>query len=232
MLDQTKVLDSIKPFPEAQDSQMNILEIPVEEVQALLKELTGIYNLLAETISEEKLMGPRELAQATEKAMKSIKAEHHPISKLLLICAYTRQLFTHIKNGLKTRPPARGDERMAKPQALTKIKLRALQLIDYVQQKLQGKEKALVTSTEARAYLAGQEGKAPSRRDTLRAFRKATQIMPAIDLEKVPNDLRETKRLTLQKENLQDDEFQELSKCDKRQRSRMEEILPWLSSSL
>jgi len=102
-------------------------------------------------------MGPRELAQATEKAMKSIKAEHHPISKLLLICAYIRQRFTHIKNGLKTRPFARVDERMAKPQAMTKIKLRALQLIDYVQQKLQGKEKALVTSTEARTYLQARK---------------------------------------------------------------------------
>jgi len=226
MLDQTKVLDSIKPFPEAQDSQMNILEIPVEEVQALLKELTGIYNLLAETISEEKLMGPRELAQATEKAMKSIKAEHHPISKLLLICAYTRQLFTHIKNGLKTRPPARGDERMAKPQALTKIKLRALQLIDYVQQKLQGKEKALVTSTEARTYLAGQEGKAPSRRDTLRAFKKATQIMPAIDLERVPNDLRETRRLALDRDSILpiDPDPEIKTKSSHWQRSRMEEI--------
>jgi hypothetical protein len=226
MLDQTKVLDSIKPFPEAQDSQMNILEIPVEEVQALLRELTGIYNLLAETISEEKLMGPRELAQATEKAMKSIKAEHHPISKLLLICAYIRQLFTHIRNGLKTRPPARGDEMKAKPQALTKIKLRALQLIDYVQLKLQGKEKALVTSTEARTYLAGQEGKAPSRRDTLRAFKRATQIMPAIDLERVPNDLRETRRLALDKDSILsiDPNPEVKTKSSHWQRSKMEKI--------
>jgi dsDNA-specific endonuclease/ATPase MutS2 len=228
MLDKTKIAEAINPFAssEAQNSQMNTLEIPVEEVQALLKELTDIYNLLAETISEEKLMGPRELAQATEKAMKSIKAEHHPISKLLLICAYIRQRFTHIKNGLKTRPFARVDERMAKPQAMTKIKLRALQLIDYVQQKVQGKEKALVSSTEARTYLAGQEGKPPSRRDTLRAFERATQIMPAIDLERVPNDLRGTRRLVLNKDSILsiDPDPEERTKSSHWQRSKMEEI--------
>ncbi len=224
MLDKTKIAEAINPFAssEAQNSQMNTLEIPVEEVQALLKELTDIYNLLAETISEEKLMGPRELAQATEKAMKSIKAEHHPISKLLLICAYIRQRFTHIKNGLKTRPFARVDERMAKPQAMTKIKLRALQLIDYVQQKVQGKEKALVSSTEARTYLAGQEGKSPSRRDTLRAFKKATQIMPAIDMERVPNDLRGTKRLVLKRDRALF--VDQKTKGDHWQRSRVDEI--------
>lgn len=228
MLDRTKIVETIKPFAssEAQNSQMNTLEIPVDEVQAFLRELTDIYNLLAETISEEKIMGPRELAQATEKAMKSIKAEHHPISKLMLICAYCRQLFTHIRNGLKTRPPARGDEGKAKPQALTKIKLRALQLIDYVQLKLQGKEKALVTSTEARTYLAGQEGRAPSRRDTLRAFKRATQIMPAIDLERVPNDLRETRRLALDRDSILsiDPDPEIKTKSSHWQQSRMDEI--------
>jgi len=227
MLDRTKIVETIKPFAssEAQNSQMNTLEIPVDEVQAFLRELTGIYNLLAETISEEKIMGSRELAQTTEKAMKSIKAEHHPISKLMLICAYCRQLFTHIRNGLKTRPPARGDEGKAKPEALTKIKLRALQLIDYVQLKLQGK-KALVTSTEARTYLAGQEGRAPSRRDTLRAFKRATQIMPAIDLERVPNDLRETRRLALDRDSIHsiDPDLEIKTKSSHWQRSRMEEI--------
>ena len=37
MLDRTKIVETIKPFPKAQNSQMNTLEITVEEVHALLK---------------------------------------------------------------------------------------------------------------------------------------------------------------------------------------------------
>lgn len=217
MIDESYTIKSL-PLREAQNSQMNTLEIPVEDVQALLKELTDIYNLLAETISDEKLTGSRELAQTTERAMKSIKAEHNPISKLLLVCAYIRQLFARIKKGLEAKTPAKCEP----PKALTKIKLRALQLIDYVQQKLQGKEKAQVTTIEARTYLAGQEGKPPSRRDAIRAFKKATEIMPAINMERVPNDLRGTKRLVLKKDDALS--VDQKTKGDHWQRSRGDEI--------
>jgi len=66
------------------------------------------------------------------------------------------------------------------------------------------KARSLLLPPQAKEYLTGLEGAQPSRRDVIRALQKAAQLCPALDLGRVPGDLRGTKRLTADKEALDD----------------------------
>jgi len=59
---------------------------------------------------------------------------------------------------------------------------------------LKGKKEIAFSSIQARAFLAGREGKPPSRRDTIRALRRAEKICPTLSCAHTPNDGRQTIR--------------------------------------
>jgi len=208
-------------FPQTEE----ILEIPVSELQALFKDLIQVYDTLNEVLKENGILRGRELAELNTKASNAVKAEKSPIGKLLLLNAYIKKEIWHINNALKTRPASAPTDEGKIRQAVTKIQLRASAIVEHVKVIAQGKKEVAFNSCQAREYLSGREGKPPSRRDTIRALKRAEKICPALTCNHTPNDGRQTTRLTAKVEDLNRSEIIKLGHdCAVRQRSRMEEL--------
>jgi len=207
MCDNTKLLEGIKSFASAEerDSQSIILEISLGDFQALMRDTIEVYNLLAEVIRSQKILQQKEIAKLTADNMKKLQQEIDPIARFFMLHAFIKQLIRHVAEGFKARPPAVGSGDQAKPRAITKILLRAEAIVGRVKEiASQVKKEVSFTSSQAKEYIAGMEGAQPSRRDTLRALRRASQICPALDFAAVPGDLRGTKRLILDKTDFAD----------------------------
>ena len=202
-----------------------ILEIPAFELQGFLKEMVETYNLLADVLKDQGILRGRELAELTTRANQAVKAERSPLGKLQLLNAYIRQQMAPVKKALQARPPASPSDQGVIRQAITKIQLRALAIVDHVRTLAEGRKEISLNSSQARQYLAGREGKPPSRRDAIRALRKAEKLCPALTCGHTPGDGRQTMRLTGKAEDLKDAQIVEESlDRDRRQRSRMEEL--------
>jgi len=228
MCGNTTLLEGIKPFASAEgkDSQKIILEISLGDFQAFMKEAADVYNLLAGIIQDQKLIPQRDLARQTADRMRKLQQETDPIARFYLLFAYIKQNIKQIAEGFKARPPAQGSGEAARPQALTKIMLRAQAIAGRIKEAAgQAKAKISFTSSQAKEYIAGLEGQQPSRRDVIRALQRAAQIFPALDLGAVPGDLRGTKRLTLDVKDLTDYDFKpQSSKRCQRLQEREEEL--------
>jgi hypothetical protein len=180
-----------------------ILEIPLSELQGLLDEMVLTHNELAELVRDSGVLRGRELARLTEAHSEALKAEKSPITKLLLLNAYIRQFLTKIREALKSRPAEGGKV----VQVVTKIAARAAQIIEYVktiaQDEPKRKEIAL-DSQQARILFSGASGEPVSRKETIRAMKRAEALWPALRCGHRPNDGRQTTRLTASVEELQD----------------------------
>ncbi len=202
-----------------------ILEIPASELQALFEDLIQVYDTLNEVLKDNGILRGRELAEMNVKNSKAVKAEKSPIGKLSLLNAYIKKEIWHIRNGLKTRPASAPTEEGKIRQAITKIQLRASAIVDHVKIIAQGKKEVAFTSCQARDFLSGKEGKPPSRRDTIRALKRAEKICPALACGHTPNDGRQTTRLTATVDDLKRSDIIKIERnCDTRQRSRMDEL--------
>ncbi len=202
-----------------------ILEIPASELQHFFDDLILTFNSLNDLIKDNGILRGRELAELNQKASHAVKAAQSPIEKLLLLNAFIRQQIGHVGRTLKTRPPATPTDQGVIRQAITKIGLRALAIVEHVKTIAEGKKEVAFNSSQTRDFLAGREGKAPSRRDTIRALKRAEKICPALACKPTPGDGRQTMRLTARAEDLKDSSFvEESAHRDTRQRSRMEEI--------
>jgi hypothetical protein len=181
-----------------------ILEIPASELQGLLNEIVVTHNQLAELVRDCGVLRGRELARLTEDHAEALKAEKSPITKLLLINAYIRQLLTKIRDALKTRPEESGKV----VQVCSKIMARAVQIVEYIKttikdDPLRRKEIAL-DSQQARILFSGAGGELVSRKETIRAMKRAEALWPALRCGHRPYDGRQTTRLTAMVEELQD----------------------------
>lgn len=197
-------INSFGPSPKADSvsSDDPILEIPLSELQGLLNEMTLTYNQVAVTISDAGILRGRELSKVTSKANNSLKATHSPVEKLQLINAYIRQLLTKIRDTLKSRP-AEGSKIV---QVLSKIQARAIQIVDYIKTTVQdgSRKEIALDSQQARLIFSGAGGEHVSRKETIRAMRRAETLWPALRCGHRPNDGRQTTRLTAKVEELQD----------------------------
>jgi hypothetical protein len=197
-------IKSFGPSPKADSvsSDDPILEIPLSELQGLLNEMTLTYNQVAVTISDAGILRGRELSKVTSKANNSLKATHSPVEKLQLINAYIRQLLTKIRDTLKSRP-AEGPKIV---QVLSKIQARAIQIVDYIKTTVQdgSRKEIALDSQQARLIFSGAGGEHVSRKETIRAMRRAEALWPALRCGHRPNDGRQTTRLTAKVEELQD----------------------------
>lgn len=203
-----------------------VVEIPVAELQAFYEDMVQVYNTLNEVLREAGILRSRELAELNTKATNAVKTEKAPIQKLILLNAFIKQEITHIKNALKIRPPVTPGEDGRIRQAITKIQLRATAIIEHVKVLAEGKKETIAfNSGQARDFLAGREGKPPSRRDTIRALRRAERICPALNCEHTPNDGRQTTRLTAKVEDLRQSDISIVERDRSSwQRSRIEEL--------
>ena len=181
----------------------HILEIPLSEFQSILKDLVLIYNQMAEAIRDADILRGRELARLTEDRTRSLKAESSPITKILLLNAYCKQLLTKIREALKSRPGESGKV----VQVCSKIAARAIQIIEYIktygEDDPKGSKRDVgLDSQQARLLFSGKSKEGVSRRDTIRAMRRAEALWPALRCGHRPNDGRQTMRLTIHRDDL------------------------------
>ena len=203
----------------------DIVEIPVSELQALFKDLIQVYDTLNEVLKEAGILRGRELAEMNTKASNAVKAEKSPVGKLALLNAYIKKEIWHIRNALKTRPASAPTGEGKIRQAITKIQLRASAIVEHVKTIAQGRKEIAFNSSQARDFLSGREGKPPSRRDTIRALKRAEKICPALACSHTPNDGRQTTRLTAKVDDLKQSDIIKVDHdCDTRQRSRLDEL--------
>jgi hypothetical protein len=180
-----------------------ILEIPASELQSLLNEMVLTHNELAELVRDAGILRGREFARLTEDHAGALKVERSPITKLMLLNAYIRQLLTKIREALKTRPQEGGKI----VQVCSKIMARAVQIVDYIKTITQDdpkRKEIALDSQQARILFSGAGGEPVSRKETIRAMRRAEALWPALKCGHRPNDGRQTTRLTAKVEEMQD----------------------------
>ena len=179
-----------------------ILEIPFSEFQGLLEEMVLTHNQIAEMIRDAGILRGRELSKMITRASDSLKATRSPMEKLQLLNAYIRQLLTKIREALKSRPEEGGKV----IQVLSKIQARAIQIVDYIKTTIQDdhRKEIALDSQQARILFSGAGGEPVSRKETIRAMRRAEALWPALNCSHRPNDGRQTMRLTAKVEELRD----------------------------
>jgi hypothetical protein len=180
-----------------------ILEVPLSELQGLLNEMLLTHNLLAEMVRDAGILRGRELARITEKHATSLKAEKSPLTKILLLNAYIRQFLIKVRDRLKSMPTPENSKVV---QVCSKIMARAIQIIDYIkcygEDDPHGKRDVSLDSQGARLLFSGKTGEPVSRRDTIRAMKRAEALWPALHCGHRPNDGRQTMRLTINRDDL------------------------------
>jgi hypothetical protein len=181
-----------------------VLEIPLSEFRDLIGELAATYNQLAELVRDTGILRGPELAKMTAKASDTIKAARSPLEKILLVNTFMRQHLAKIRGFLKTKP-AEGGKVI---QVCSKIMARAVKIIDYIKSTVQDdplrRKEISFDSQQARILFSGAGGEPVSRRDTIRAMRKAEKMWPALNCGHRPNDGRQTMRLIGKTEDLKD----------------------------
>ena len=188
-----KIVDTLKikafgPTPEADES---ILEIPLADLQGLLSEMVETYNLMVELVKDAGILRGRDLTRLTARAQDSLVAARSPIDKMLLLNAFIRQLLSRLKAHMKALPGQPG--RIV--QVVSKIQARAVKIVDYIQARAEGRKEISLDSGEARAMLAGS-GEKVSRKECIRAMRRAEKLCPSLECNHKPGDGRLTMRLT------------------------------------
>ena len=175
-----------------------------EEMQHVLSDLVSVYNLMAEVVRDAGIIRGRELARLTEAHAQGIKTERSPTAKLLLLNAYSKQLISKIRETLKSRP-AEGGKVI---QVLSKIQAREIQIVDYIKTTIQDdplrRKEIALDSQQARILFSGASGEPVSRKETIRAMRRAEALWPVLNCGHRPHDGRQTTRLTAKIEELQD----------------------------
>jgi hypothetical protein len=186
-----------------------ILEIPLSEFQHVLEDIISVYNQIAETVRDAGILRGRELARLTESHTQALRAERSPMTKILLLNAYLKQFLTKIREALKSRPVEGGKI----IQVVSKVAARAIQIVDYIKTVAQDspRKEIALDSQQARILFQGADGEPVSRKETIRAMRRAEVLWPALRCTHRANDGRRTMRLTGTVEDLQDAPVMEYS---------------------
>ena len=155
-------------------------------------------------IRDAGILRGRELSKMVTRTSDSLKATRSPMEKLQLLNVYIRQLLTKIREALKSRP-AEGGKII---QVLSKIQARAIQIVDYIKTTIQDdplrRKEIALDSQQARILFSGAGGEPVSRKETIRAMRRAEALWPVLNCGHRPHDGRQTTRLTAKIEELQD----------------------------
>jgi hypothetical protein len=173
---------------------------------------------MAEMVRDAGILRGRELARLTEDHTQALKAEKSPITKILMLNAYIRQLLIKVRDRLSSMPTP---EKSKVVQVCSKIMARAIQIVNYIKtygdDDPQGKRDVSLDSQGARLLFTGKTGEPVSRRDTIRAMKRAEALWPALKCGHRPNDGRQTMRLTIDRKDL--GIVPEFGYCDTWQRS-------------
>ena len=189
----TARINSFGPSPEADEP---IFEIPLSELEGLLKALVETCNQVAEVVKDAGILRGRELARVTANHTQALRAEKSPIIKIHLLNIYIRQHVARIREALKARPTVGGGKVV---QVVSKIAARAIQIIDHIKAVAREDPKRkdiTLDSSHARVLFSGADGEQVSRKETIRAMRRAEKLWPALECSHRPNDGRQTMRIS------------------------------------
>ncbi|MFZ3149449.1 MAG: hypothetical protein WA137_10450 [Methanothrix sp.] len=207
-----------------------ILEISASELQHFFDDLSLTFNSLNDLLKDQGILRGRELAELNTRASQAVKAARSPMEKLLALNLYVRQQISHVRRAMQARPPTTPTDHGVIRQAITKIQLRAVAIVEHIKVLAEDKKEISLNSGQARQFLAGREGKPPSRRDAIRALRRAEKLCPALQCGHTPGDGRQTIRLTARAGDLNCSEVaKDDLRRDQRQRSRMTGVLPFMN---
>lgn len=138
------------------------------------------------------------------RASDSLKVIRSPTEKLMLVFAYLKQFLAKLREALKSRPQEDGKV----VQVCSKIQARALQIVEYLKVTIQDdplrRKEIALDSQQARILFSGAGGESVSRKETIRAMRRAEALWPALRCGHRPGDGRQTMRLAGKVEELQD----------------------------
>ena len=181
-----------------------ILEIPASELDLVLKEAVDFFNEVAELVRDAGILRGRELARLTSRASDAIRAARLPTEKIMHVFGYMRQLLSRLREALKSRAAEGGKV----VQVCTKIQARAVQLVEYIKTTIRDdplrRREISMDSQQARILFSGAGAEPVSRKETIRAMKRAEALWPALNCGHRPNDGRQTMRLTAKVEELQD----------------------------
>ncbi len=197
----TKLADArINSFglkPEADVSQDEpTFEIPLSELEGLLEALVETHNQIAEVVQEAGILRGRELAKVTANHTQALRAEKSPIIKIHLLNIYIRRYVIKIREALKARPTVGGGKVV---QVCSKIAARAIKIIDHIKAVAREDPKRkdiTLDSSHARVLFSGADGEQVSRKETIRAMRRAEKLWPALECSHRPGDGRQTMRIS------------------------------------
>lgn len=196
-------INSFGPLPGADvPPDEPVLEIPLSELQGLLSEMIETYNLMAEMVKDVGVLRGRELARLTARAQDSLMAARSPIEKGLLLCAFTRQLLSRLREALKSRPTVEGGKVV---QVCSKIMARAIKIIDHIKVVARDdpkRKEIALDSSHARVLFSGADGEQVSRKEIIRSMKRAERLWPALLCSHRPGDGRKTMRITARAEDV------------------------------
>ena len=154
------------------------------ENQELKEELQSVFCNSAETLEamtvslkDQKVMRGKEFDFFMEKVKKAVSE-----GDTNLVLAYVRKGIAKTDKALHDWVPstkAITDPTKPRLVAVSKIVLRATQIKEHIE--LHGAKS--LSSRDARKFLAGTEDREPTRRDTIRAFKKAEKMLPGFVFE-------------------------------------------------
>ncbi len=198
----TARINTFGPSPKADSVPPDdFLEIPASELQGLLSEMIETYNLMAEMVKDVGVLRGRELARLTARAQDSLMAARSPIEKGLLLCAFTRQLLSRLREALKSRPAEGGKV----VQVCSKIMARAIKIIDHIKVVARDdpkRKEIALDSSHARVLFSGADGEHVSRKEIIRSMKRAERLWPALLCSHRPGDGRKTMRITARAEDV------------------------------
>lgn len=155
-----------------------------EENQELKEALQSVFCNSAETLEamtvsmkKQDVMRGKEFKSFMEKAKKAVEN-----GDTNLVMAYVRQGIAKIDRALHDWVPstkALTDPKKPRMVAVSKTMLRATQIKEHIE--LHGHKS--LSSRDARKFWAGTEEREPTRRDTIRALRRAKKMLPGFVLE-------------------------------------------------
>ena len=199
----TKLADArINSFGLEPEADEPIFEIPLSELESLLSALVETHNQIAAVVQEAGILRGRELARVTANHTQALRAEKSPIMKIHLLNIYIRRHVARIREALKARPAAGGGKVV---QVVSKIMARAIQLIGHIKAVASSDPKRkdiTLDSSHARTLFSGADGEQVSRKETIRAMRRAEKLCPALQCSHRPNDGRQTMRISARAEDI------------------------------
>ena len=192
----------IKTFGPSPEADEPVFEVPLSELEGLLEALVETHNQIAAVVQEAGILRGRELARVTANHTQALRAEKSPIMKIHLINIYIRRHVIRIREALKARPTVGGGKVV---QVVSKIAARAVQIITHIMTLARDDPKRkdiTLDSSHARTLFSGADGEQVSRKETIRAMRRAERLWPALECSHRPNDGRQTMRISARAEDV------------------------------